>query len=190
MVKAVIFDFFGVICSDEYWDFIKSADEISGDFLPLSEAVNLGKISWADFVNRLSSKTGKSVPELLAGYESQKLNPQLLAFIEKLHVRYKTGLITNASRETIERLTRDTNISQYMDAIIISSDVGVIKPDLKIYQLALQKLAVESEECVFIDDSMKHITAAQQIGMNTILYRNFGQMKAELARLLSAKADN
>jgi len=190
MIKAIIFDFFGVLCSDGYWDSVKHTEGRSEEFIVLSDEVSMGKISWKEFVARLAERTGKTEAELLAGYASQKINPELLAFIIKLRRSYKTALLTNASRETINLLTKDVPLESAFSEVLVSSDVGMIKPDPRFFQLALSRLAVKPEEAVFIDDSSKYIIAAKELGMETILYNNFGQMKAELVKLLAPGSNN
>lgn len=190
MIKAIIFDFFGVVCSDEYWDSVKSTEGRTDEFIKLADDVSLGKIGWPDFVAKLAQKTGKTEQELLAGYASQKINLPLLALVQKLHRQYKTALLTNASRETIDLLTKDVPLYTTFHEVIVSSDVRLVKPDPKIYQFALGRLGVKPEETVFIDDASRYVLAAKELGIKTILYNNFGQMKAELARLLAAGSDN
>lgn len=190
MIKAIIFDFFGVICSDEYWDAVKHTEGRTEEFLALADDVSLGKISWPAFVARLAERTGKTEQELLDGYASQKLNPQFLALIEKLHGRYKTALLSNASRETISLLTKDVPLDSLFSEVIVSSDVKMIKPDPRLFQLALSRLGVKPAEAVLIDDSSKYVVAAKNQGINAILYNNFGQMKTELARLLTTSPNN
>ena len=184
MIKAVIFDFFGVICSDEYWNSIKSIEGSTEEFLNLSDEVSSGKISWHDFIKQIAARTGKSERELIEGYAAQKLNLELLAFIQKIHERYKTAILTNASAETIGLLTKDLPLEKMFNEVIVSSDLGMIKPDPRFYQVALARLSAQPHEAVFIDDSTKYIYAAKELGINVVLYNNFGQMKAELARLL------
>ncbi len=190
MIKAIIFDFFGVLCSDEYWNSIKGEGSVSEEFIDLANNVSLGKISWKEFVSQISAKTGKSEQELIEGYASQKLNPQFLALVDQLRKRYKTAVLSNASRETFNMLTKDVPVSRLFNEVIVSSDIGLIKPDPRIFQYALSKLLVNPEEVVFIDDSSKYIYAAKDLGMHTILYKDYGQMKTELIRFLNSAGSN
>lgn len=190
VIKAIIFDFFGVVCSDEYWDAVKQTEGRTDEFLQLADDVSLGKISWGDFVAKLADKTGKPEHELVAGYASQKINLPLLALIQKLHGRYKIALLTNASRETIDLLTQDVPLADTFHEVIVSSDIGLLKPDPKIYQFALRRLGTKPEETIFIDDASRYVLAAQALGIKGMVYHDFGQMKAELARLLADSLDD
>jgi putative hydrolase of the HAD superfamily len=66
----------------------------------------------------------------------------------------------------------------------------MVKPDEKIFKLSMSRLQVLPEEAIFIDDISLYVCAAQNLGIKTILYNNFGQMKAELARLLASANSN
>jgi epoxide hydrolase-like predicted phosphatase len=190
MIKAIIFDFFGVICSDEYWESVKNVQGRTDEFLSLADSVSIGKISWREFIKEMSVRTGKSEEELIKGYATQKLNPEVLALIKRLHQLYRIALLSNASAETIRLLTKDVPMDKLFNAVIVSSDVGMIKPDPAIYQIALSRLKVQPHEAIFIDDSSKYALAAKTLGMNVIIYKNFGQMKAELMRLLAPAGSN
>ncbi|MDB5160875.1 MAG: HAD-superfamily hydrolase, subfamily variant 3 [Candidatus Saccharibacteria bacterium] len=185
MIKAVIFDFFGVICSDEYWNFVKEDKNADGDFNKLSADLNLGHISWRDFVSEVAKDTGQDIAKVRQMYESQKVHPEMVAFIGKLHERYKTALISNASTEHLAPILEQGGLKKVFNEIIISSELGIAKPDPRIFQIALARLQVEPHEAVFIDDISRYIYAAKELGINTILYDNFGQMKTELVRLLT-----
>ncbi|HEX9679151.1 MAG TPA: HAD family phosphatase [Candidatus Saccharimonadales bacterium] len=184
MVKAIIFDYFGVVSSDEYWEFVDADKDVTSEFLSVANKVNLGKIHWQDFVQVVADKSNKSFEEVKAMYAEEQINPAILAFVQELHNKYKTGLITNAHHEFLEPIFDKTNLDSVFDAIIISSKVGIIKPDPRIYQLLLENLNVKAEETVFIDDIERNIAGAEAVGMNGLLYHNLERLKVELNRLL------
>ncbi len=72
----------------------------------------------------------------------------------------------------------------FFDVKVFSCIEGVIKPDRKIYEITLKKLGVKPEEVVFVDDKEENVKAAQDIGINTILFKNSEQFKKELFLLL------
>lgn len=63
----------------------------------------------------------------------------------------------------------------------ISGDLKVAKPNLEIYQIALKKLNIKPEECIFIDDQKKNCEAAEKLGIKSIIFENPIQLKKELA---------
>src|SRR5581483_11274539 len=96
MIKAVIFDFFGVICSDEYWHFVKADRNGMSNFHELANSVNLGELTWQDFIHIVAKETGRSPAVVRQLYESEHIHPGVLAYVAQLHTKYKTGLLTNA----------------------------------------------------------------------------------------------
>jgi epoxide hydrolase-like predicted phosphatase len=192
MIKAIIFDFFGVICSDEYWNFVKEDKDLDSGFGRLADDVNLGKISWQDYVETIAKRTSQDIQTVAEMFDKQKVNPQVLAFAQSLKKRYKVALLTNASNDQFKPLVERFQLNKIFSEIVISSELGIAKPDPRIFQYTLSKLKVPAQEAVFIDDSSRHIYVAKDLGFNTILYYDFGQMKAELARMLtdSAGTDN
>ncbi len=187
MIKAVIFDFFGVLCSDEYWQQVKQGRQTDAKYHGYADEVNLGQIPWQTFVQKIAKATGKSVTEVNHMYETEKIDPRVAGLIHELHKTYKTALITNAHHDFIDNILASNNLSQLFDETLVSSRLGVIKPDPRIFEHALKRLQVEPTEAVFIDDLERHISAARELGMQTILFENFEQCKQELDTILSAQ---
>jgi epoxide hydrolase-like predicted phosphatase len=189
VIKAVIFDFFGVICSDDYWKSVKSNFSYPEKFGELSAAASTGNLSWRQFLQKISEETGKSTEELAQLFKEEQINPELLAYIDKLHAKYKTALLSNASSEYIHSLTQKLLFNDSFTEVMISSEIGLAKPDSKIFEHALSKLNTKPHETIFIDDTLKHIKAAEGLGIKAIRYENFIQMKKELEEIL-ASSDN
>ncbi|PIR04638.1 MAG: hypothetical protein COV57_03370 [Candidatus Liptonbacteria bacterium CG11_big_fil_rev_8_21_14_0_20_35_14] len=72
-------------------------------------------------------------------------------------------------------------MSLYFDEVIISAEVGINKPDPKIYSLALDKIKSNPEESIFIDDLEKNLEPAKKLGIATILYENPKQLEKNLS---------
>jgi putative hydrolase of the HAD superfamily len=70
------------------------------------------------------------------------------------------------------------------DATVISGDVGMHKPQPEIYRLASQRLSVEPEQAVFVDDLRENVAGAEAIGMAGILHRDSAATITELEGLL------
>lgn len=190
MIKAVIFDFYGVLCGDDYWQVVKANRDAPGKFRDLADSMHLGKITWHEFVERSAVESGQDPKEVDRLFEAEKINVHLANYIEKLHKDYKTALLSNASGPFLRQILHRTNLMKLFDVLVISSEVGLIKPDPEIYKYALKKLGVRAEEAVFIDDSAPRAEGAAKVGIKTIVYKDFPQAKSELDRVLSAVSDN
>lgn len=183
MIRAIIFDYFGVICSDEYWNIVKQDENIRSSFHSLANEVNLGKVHWSDFVHQVAAKTGRSEEEITQLYENEKIHPELIAYIAQLHSKYKIALLTNAHHEFLEPIIEKTRMKDVFDTVIMSSRVGLIKPDPRIFQKALDALHVEPHEAVFIDDVARNVVGAEEVGINAIVYESLDQLRGKLDKL-------
>ncbi len=76
--------------------------------------------------------------------------------------------------------------AELFDAVVLSGEVGVAKPDLEIYQMIARNLGVEPSECVMIDDQPGYCEGAQMAGMQSILFANNEQSMSDLASLLES----
>lgn len=108
------------------------------------------------------------------------LNPQILALINTLHARYKIGLLSNTSAEYLRKLLHEHNLNKYFDAVVISSEVGMLKPDPSIFKHILADLGTQPSETIFIDDSPRNVTGANAVGMVGITYTTIDQLKPDL----------
>lgn len=186
-IKAIIFDFFGVLCADEYWRYVKSDRQTDGVFQEFADEVNLGEITWKSFVEKVAKMTGTSVDDVNRMYETEKIDPRMAGLIDTLHVTYKTALLSNAHHEFIDNLLEQNHLRQLFDEVIVSSRLGVVKPDPQIFKHALAKLGVEPADAVYIDDLERHVAAAESLGIRAILYRDFEQTKRELEAILATQ---
>jgi putative hydrolase of the HAD superfamily len=75
-------------------------------------------------------------------------------------------------------------VAEAFDHIVVSAEVGLIKPDPRIYRLALDGLGVSSEEAVFVDDMAENITGAEAVGMRGVRFLNPDQAMADVWQLL------
>ena len=84
---------------------------------------------------------------------------------------YKVGLISNCSDE-VSRLWAKTPFAALVDMAVLSSDVGLLKPDPRIYEIAAQGLGVQAEQCLYVGDgSSSELTGASNVGMTAVLMR-------------------
>jgi putative hydrolase of the HAD superfamily len=184
MIKAIIFDYFGVVSSDEYWAFVGKDRQGDSTFSDLADQVNTGQLGWERFKHALAKVSGKSVEAVERMYQSERINPELIAYVAELRQSSKTALLTNAHHDFIDPIVQAGHLQEVFDAIIVSSRVGTVKPDPRIYRYALQQLGVEPGEAVFIDDIQRNVDGAVAVGMAGILYQNLPLLQQELSTLL------
>jgi HAD superfamily hydrolase (TIGR01509 family) len=127
----------------------------------------------------------EDMPAFLEQYWSaDDVNWELLDFIRDLRPRYKVGLLSNAWDNLRQTMHTRWNIDGLFDQMIISAEVGLVKPDSRIFHLVVDKLEVQPDEAVFVDDMLVNVEAARQQGMPAIQFLDTSQTLAELQTLL------
>lgn len=157
----------------------------------LNHQYDAGLISLDDFVkavNKVTGKAPKPIEDIFTSPEPIK-NTQLLRYITGLKPKYKIGLISNVGTNWIRDYFLSKDEQNLFDDMILSFEAGTTKPDPKIYQMALERLGVKPEEAIFVDDIERYCSAAEQVGMKSIIYEDFDQFKTDLNKLLSANSD-
>lgn len=112
-----------------------------------------------------------------------RLDEQLIDYLRSLRRSHKLGLLSNAFGDLRAYLNAVWKIADAFDDLLISAEVGLVKPDPAIYQLALQRLGTQPHEAVFIDDMPANVEGARRVGMHAIRFINPGQTRAELDAL-------
>ena len=186
-IKAVIFDCFGVLLGNtlQQWT-ARLSEEDAQNFLSLTYAADKGIVSEEEATVERAKLLGISPQQLLDGFAAgEVLNTELVSYIRELKKTYKVGLLSNInSRERIEVRLPDGLLDELFDEIVISGDLGVIKPDAAIYQYAAAKLDVAPEGCVMIDDVERFCEGARTVGMQAVQFKTTQQALADLNTIL------
>jgi HAD superfamily hydrolase (TIGR01509 family) len=189
VIKAVIFDCFGVLYPQAMGKFLKeNADlfENGAETLSrLNKQIDLGIITRNEFFAGLSRATGLPADKLKAEIDRQLVaDDNLVGLIKKIKQQFKTGVISDAGKEEIEIIYID-GLDRIFDVIVASYQVGVTKPAPEIYLECSKKLGVEPSECLFVDDSRTNLDGAQEVGMQTLHYPIFGKIPEELEKIIN-----
>lgn len=103
--------------------------------------------------------------------------------MKKLKTHYKIGLLSNFVSEWLRFLFKKFNLEELFDAVVISTEHKLIKPDPKMYQLILKMLDVKPSEAVFIDDRENNTKGAEKVGIKGILFKNPQDLQDRLKEL-------
>lgn len=117
-------------------------------------------------------------------WRADGIDRQLTACIRHLRPHYKIGLLSNAWDDLRRKLVR-WGLTDLFDDVVNSAEVGLVKPDLQIYTLALARLGVAPAEAVFVDDRQENVEAARQVGMWAVQFTDRALALAELAAILA-----
>ena len=115
----------------------------------------------------------------------RRWNKELAAFVESLRPTYKTAILSNAGTDARQTFTRHYKIDQLVDDVIISAEEKIAKPDARIYRIAVDRLGVQPEEAVFVDDLLPNVDAARQFGMQAVQFLNTTQAITEVQGYLN-----
>jgi putative hydrolase of the HAD superfamily len=174
----------------ELQDFVRVAlGAYSGGEDDLVVSFETGKLSEEEFARafatRINEETGREVdPDGLVEriFSGLRLEEDMLEAVAATRAHgLKTGLLSNSWGT---RLYPRARIDSLFDAIVISGEVGLRKPDPAIFELVLQRLGVVAARGVFVDDHPGHLSAAAELGMTTVLHRSPSTTITELEGLL------
>lgn len=189
-IKAIIFDCFGVLIGDvlrvKANEVSLTRPEAAEQMYAAMRSGDKGIISRQQVLELFGDALGISADEVASmSMEGEVRNEALLQQIPALRRDYKIGLLSNVESEAWVQDRFGEPLSVYFDAVTVSGEVGIVKPEPEIYRIAAERLGVTPEECVFIDDIERNIDGARAVGMQGIVYRTPEQTMRELAELTS-----
>ena len=196
--QAVFFDLGGVIVRTEYQAPRQHlAERLGMEYDDLVRAVfdsetarkaSLGRISeaehWGAVARRFKCKPSEI--EALRGefFGGDIIDYELIGFIRSLRPRFKTGAISNAW-SGLRQYMIDHRFEDAFDSVTISAEVGAMKPDARIYELALDAAEVPAQAAIFVDDFLENLEGARVLGMSTVHFRDPAKAVAEIEALLN-----
>ncbi len=107
-----------------------------------------------------------------------------MEYLKRLRPNYRTGILSNAWSNARQLFTETYHLGDVVDEIILSAEVGLAKPDPRIYQFAAQKLGIEPEEAIFVDDMLENVIGANKSGMLGIQFTGTPDLLKRLSNML------
>jgi len=204
-IKAIVFDIGGVLVKENY-----SKKSLDGHYLIsvhkyMAKKLKIDLDSWFDSIDSLYAKAieglisrDKTIERMAnnlkinknflikyfkkAYRRSLKNNKSLYKIAFKLKKNYKIAILSDQWYLSKDVYVNKRNMSKF-DQVIISCDVGMRKPDLKIYQLLIKKLKLKPSEIIFIDNREFNLKPAEKLGIKTILFKNNKELLKEFKKL-------
>jgi len=190
MIKAIIFDFFGVIGQSTYAmmnEQFNLSENQKAQLKDLHKALDYEFIRNKDFLNDYAKVAGVSLDQVKQIYNNSNQRfstmPQMLEYIVDLKKTYKIALLSNVSSEAYHQFIKP--IKDYFDVVVTSYQVQLAKPERAIFEYCANQLGVDPSECIMIDDSLINCEGAGTAAMQSIQYKNFIQLKTDLGALLA-----
>ena len=196
-IRAVFFDLGGVILRTEYQAPRQHlAEKLGMEYDDLVKVVfdsesgyqaSMGAITpdahWAAVIKRLKRPASEMESIRHEFFAGDIIDRTLLKFLRSLRGTYKTGLISNAWGDLRDYIVRE-KFDDAFDHMIISAEVGAVKPDAKIFKIALEQAGVQAHEAVFVDDFAVNIEGCEKVGMQGIYFEDTESTLQQLKELL------
>lgn len=203
--RILLLDMYGVIIKESKGYFIpytfehfeiKEYDRLTRAFREegLFTKAGNGELSSDEFLSLLGYVDPKeSARDYLTGYLT--LDPDFLKFAEKNYKQYDFVLLSNDVKEWSKYLFELHGLQKYFKDCIVSREVRMRKPEKCIFFYTMERLQCSPQECIFVDNSVKNLNAAQESGIQTVLFNrdneaysgdtvnNFGELDSFLKKL-------
>lgn len=181
---VIVFDLFGVICSEiapfwlpKYLD-AGSAVKVKATVV---HAADIGEISQQEMFDKLGEIVNIS-PERAEEewWTYVNIDEDVVDIVRKLRVYYPVALLTNSPAQFARQILGKYDLLSLFDPIVVSSEEKCAKPDLAIYERMIERLAVQPEDVLLIDDNPINIKGAIDAGWNGLVFESSMQLQMEL----------
>ena len=202
-VRAVAFDIGGVlerVAPREHWlspwqerlgldaaEFASALARVDPD-----GGIGTGVLTEAAYRQRFAAALGLSsalADEFIADmwrWYCGELDEELTAYAASLRPRYVTAILSNSADGARREEQARYSFAELFDVIIYSHEVGLIKPDPRVYALLCAELSVRPGELVFLDDVPENVDAAWRFGIRGLLHRSTPESIAAIEALIGA----
>jgi len=194
MINTIVFDLAEVL----FTGFLGVDEKISVEFdINKSEIIDLlyskdfdklmeGRITELDFWNTFVKKSGRNMPIQMLNAITRNNFQEIGGvrnLIYDLKKNYRLGLLSNHAREWIEYCENKFKYNHLFDVSLYSYEVGLKKPQAKIFYAMLKKMNVGPDKCLFIDDNEENVDSANRLGIKSIRFQTIERLIEDLKLL-------
>jgi epoxide hydrolase-like predicted phosphatase len=189
VLTTSVWDSFAAFCRDQGLDdgAVKTLFREDPQALAELRELETGRLSESEFERRLGERLGLTDPGHLIDsmFAGMRPEPTLVDATRRARAAgVRTGLISNSW--STGHYDRDF-LGELFDAVVISAEVGMHKPQPQIYLLAAERVGVEPSGCIFVDDLRENCDGAEAVGMTAVLHRDPNDTVARLEQLLGVE---
>jgi putative hydrolase of the HAD superfamily len=153
---------------------------------PHTEAFCLGKLSREDFGERFVRDWGIALApdRFLSEFRSwsKRLLPGAAELLASLESRFRLAALSNSNELHWERHSRDLGVTDLFEVAMSSHQLGLCKPDPRIYLAALGRLGMSADGVMFFDDVHENVVAAEKLGMRAFQVDGVAGVRTRLKR--------
>ena len=197
--RGLLVDWGGVLTSDVFESFrafceleglapdaIASAFRSDVDCRNLLIAFETGTLPEEEFEVRFAPFLGVAAPGLIDRlFAGSAPDEEMIEAVRRARsAGIKTGLVSNSWGT--RRYPRDL-LDELFNGVVISADIGIRKPSAEIYALGAERIGLEPQACVFVDDLPFNLVPAAELGMATVHHQRTEATVPELERLLGVE---
>jgi putative hydrolase of the HAD superfamily len=185
--QVVIFDFFGVLCSDlvDHWINRRGLQDQAAMLRDTYvRPADLGRHSFDELCRGLGS--GLSLDGALVRHELLELSTvdqDAVSLFKELGTRKKLAICSNAPRGLVAEVITYRSMNLPCEITVSSADVGVAKPDTAIYHKVLDLVHCDAAHAIMIDDRPVNVRGAEAIGMTGLQFSSVPNLRAQLMKL-------
>ena len=152
-------------------------------------ALSTGKVSTQEYWDHITHLLGPNIPPVLEPFRDnpfayEELNLTTVKWLGSLRRLHKIALLSNATLY-LDQLLEESELRRLFDVVVNSARVGWRKPDPEIYELTLSRMGLVREDCVFIDDKERNISAARAIGLPAIHFPSAAAARRQFAAMVA-----
>lgn len=141
--------------------------------------------AWQSLGERLTLNEQETQELSRALWSSYELNRELIDYLQSLRPQYKVATVSNGWSDEREILSNKFGLDKLVDDMFISSEVGLTKVDVRLFQLAISRLRVRPEDTIFVDDDASAFDGAWLLGMKAVRFTSNQQTIAAIQKYLS-----
>lgn len=186
MVKALLLDFYGVIQTDNLLIWI---DKLESSFPRLRaqaddicRRLDLDEITLEQYYQELAKAANMSTEQAKQQMEAEvAINTPLLDLADELRAKGVNVSVLSNDGSSLRNYIDGLGIADHFDAIFVSGELGMMKPDQRIYEYVAHNLALEPGQILFVDDKQSNVDGALRAGVRAVVYESTAQVRGLLS---------
>ncbi len=168
------------VSDDDLWARFNSSDAW--------QQVKRGQITQAEFHDAIMRPLGVTDREAQKAlikrwyFGRDRVHAEMIAILHALQPYYRLAILSNTDIIEMDRwLAEEQELPDIFEVVVSSAQVGMAKPDMEIYHYALKALNLPASEVLFVDDLVRNTSAAEAVGIPSIVFESPVQLRGEFA---------
>ncbi len=182
MIKAVLLDFYGVIQTDNLLIWIDKLEPKFPDLRAQADDIcrrlDLDEITLDQYYQELADAANMPVSQARQEMADEvAINTPLLDLVDELRAKGVNVSILSNDGSSLHGYVEDLGIDKHFDNVFVSGELGLMKPDIRIYQYAARHLGIPVDEIIFFDDKQSNVDGALRARLKAEVYTSVSQVR-------------